>query len=318
MKKTTLTLLLTGLVFSFQARGQQDPQFSHNMFVPAVVNPASVGSNGKLNVAALHRQQWVGFEGAPASTAFLANAGFRLLGLSHGAGIALLDDRLGFDHNFSGRAAYALHLPFLKGKLGIGADFGFMSKSLNASWFIPDADGFVQPGGDPSIPANNTDLVFDMGVGLYYSARKGYLGISTTHLNEADLDLTGQSLPYLRRHYFVTAGYEWLNSASTLRFQPSTFIKYDGAAFQADLNMNVTINDRFWVGASYRLMDDFNTAVALVGMELSNGLRLGYAYDVLSAKTQAYSAGSHEIMLQYSMNLRGEQPPPKYRSVRFL
>jgi len=58
--------------------------------------------------------------------------------------------------------------------------------------------------------------------------------------------------------------------------------------------------------------------VALAGLEVYNGIKVGYAYDVLSIHTDKYSKGSHEFMLTYSFNIVRSTVVPKYKSVRFL
>jgi len=54
--------------------GQQDPQFSQYMFNTLAFNPAYAGSAGLLNVSALYRAQWVGFDGAPQTQTLTANS----------------------------------------------------------------------------------------------------------------------------------------------------------------------------------------------------------------------------------------------------
>jgi type IX secretion system PorP/SprF family membrane protein len=63
---------IAGLLFflSLQAVAQQDPQFNQYFFNPLGVNPAYAGSRGTLSAIAIHRSQWVGFDGAPSSESF--------------------------------------------------------------------------------------------------------------------------------------------------------------------------------------------------------------------------------------------------------
>ncbi|MEZ4738824.1 MAG: type IX secretion system membrane protein PorP/SprF [Flavobacteriales bacterium] len=44
---------------------QQDPQFTQYMFNMLSLNPAYAGSADRVELKALSRHQWVGFEGAP-------------------------------------------------------------------------------------------------------------------------------------------------------------------------------------------------------------------------------------------------------------
>ena len=81
-------LLSLGTVFS-----QQDEQSSMYMFNPLHFNPAYAGTRGALNATLIHRQQWVGFEGAPMSQFFSLHA--PLAGRSLGAGLNISNDKAG-------------------------------------------------------------------------------------------------------------------------------------------------------------------------------------------------------------------------------
>jgi type IX secretion system PorP/SprF family membrane protein len=79
--------------------------------------------------------------------------------------------------------------------------------------------------------------------------------------------------------------------------KPSVLIKYiPNAPVEADINLNVLLANILWLGASYRTED---AVVAMVEIQLSKKLRLGYAYDFTLTDVKDYSTGSHEIMLAY-------------------
>ena len=62
-----LKLLIFPLLFLFSAnlQAQQDSQYTQYMYNTVVVNPAYAGSRGAMSVFGMHRNQWVGFDGAP-------------------------------------------------------------------------------------------------------------------------------------------------------------------------------------------------------------------------------------------------------------
>ncbi|MGB2759827.1 MAG: type IX secretion system membrane protein PorP/SprF, partial [Maribacter stanieri] len=64
MNKYFLAILITaaGLLTGYS---QQDAQYTQYMYNTISVNPAYAGSRGVLSIAALHRSQWVGLDGAP-------------------------------------------------------------------------------------------------------------------------------------------------------------------------------------------------------------------------------------------------------------
>ena len=74
-------------------------------------------------------------------------------------------------------------------------------------------------------------------------------------------------------------------------------VKYKpNAPVEADFNLNVLLANIIWIGGSYRTQD---AAVAMVEIQLTRKLRLGYAYDFTLTDVRDYSSGSHEIMLAY-------------------
>ena len=97
--------------------------------------------------------------------------------------------------------------------------------------------------------------------------------------------------------------------------KPSFYLKTDGVSAQYDFNMTVDYGDRFWGGMTYRVDD----AVAMiVGLDITDNLKFGYAYDITVSDLKSESSGSHEVMLRYSFKMR---PPAKlptgYRNIRY-
>ena len=90
---------------------------------------------------------------------------------------------------------------------------------------------------------------------------------------------------------------------------------WDGKANQIYLNTNVRYNKRFWGGVSYRGGD---AIVGILGVELFNGVQVGYSYDFSITKIGKYSSGSHELTIGYCFDLSLDRTPQKYKSIRFL
>lgn len=307
-----ITLLLS---ISLICQGQQDPQISQIMFNQMFINPGYAGSSDMIYIAALNRQSWVGFDGAPKTTVFHVNAPFNLFGINSGVGLSLMSDQAGFDDNLGINLSYAYKIDIATGKLGIGLSLGMMNKALEPAWIIPTSDYHEPASVDPLIPENNESYVaFDMGFGAYFKTREFYIGISSTHLNEAKIKYS-KGTPYLKRHYYVIAGYHLPINNPMIEVTPSIYLFSDGRASQLSINTNVQYNKKIWGGVTYRAGD---AIIGLVGMELFNGVRVGYAYDFATSDIRKNSNGSHELMMSYSFNLRFDRSPQRYKSVRFL
>ncbi len=309
-----LALVALGGVPAFS---QQDPQFTHNMFNHLSVNPGFAGSEGVLSAGMINRQQWMGFAGNPKTTLFSVSTPVKPFGISSGVGLNFMNDNLGVETNMAITVDYAYRMDIGDGKLGIGVNAGLLSRALDGTkWFIPDSDNHMAAANDPAIPSSLvTSLTFDMGLGLFYNTDKFYAGLSTTHLLEPVVDYGSEAKLKMKRHYYATAGYLFKLANPIFEIQPSLFAKSDGASFQMDVNVLMLYNKRFWGGVSFRPGD---AIAVLAGTELPNGLRVGISYDFTTSAIGAYSNGTVEFMLGYSLEVATDKFSQRYKSVRFL
>ncbi len=316
MKKYISFLFLVFIV-NLAAVGQQDPQYTNNMFYKLGVNPGYAGAEDAINGLILNRYQWAGFKGAPKTLVFSFDAATRLFGAPGGLGLNIVSDQLGFEKNTQVNVNYAYKTPLSFGNLGIGLSLGVVNKSINGEWEIPEDNYgiYTQPGSDPAIPQGEvSQLAFDVGFGLYLSNEDYYLGVSATHLNQPEIKFDENVTTYLARHYYFSGGYNITMSDPLFELRPSFLFKSDFAAWQLDINANLVFDDRFWGGLSYRVQD----AVALlIGMEMENGLRFGYSFDLVTSSIRHYGFASHEVFVSYSLDLEKSRNQ-KYKSIRFL
>ena len=310
MKRALIIILLLSSLTNIVA--QQDPIFSHIFFDKVKINPAFAGTSGNICLGIINRQQWVGFSGAPQTTALNADMPLNAFGRQSGVGLTVMDDRLGFENNFQLGIQYAYFTRLGKNKLGIGFDAGFYNIAFNGSWSPPETPA----NSDPAIPAEkDNSMVFDLAFGLSYIAGNFYLGLSSSHLTQAKLNLVNSDQAFLKRHYFLMAGYTWQIMDGSLDLSPNLLIKSDAASAQITINLTATYNKKFWGGVTYRTMDAVDI---MAGIELFNGIRIGYAYGLNFSKLISTNGGSHEVMLGYCFSLGFDKAPQKYRSVRFL
>ncbi len=278
-------------------------------------NPGYAGSNDMVCATLLNRQQWVGFEGAPSSTIAHINAAINPFGISSGVGLMIMTDQAGFYKNLNITGSYAYRLDLGPGKLGIGLSVGMYNQSLEPEWSIPTSDQHVDPGGDPLIPTNNESVfAFDMGFGLFYKTDELHIGFSSTHLNQPGFNYT-KGNPFLKRHYYFTAGYDFSLPNPLFEILPSIQILSDGATSEIALNTNVLYNKKFWGGVSYKLGA---SVASLIGIQLFNGIRLGYAYEFPTSNIIQGTTGSHEFLVNYCFSLGLDRSPKRYKSIRFL
>jgi type IX secretion system PorP/SprF family membrane protein len=312
--KISLVLLVLLNICTFTANGQQDPQVSQHMFNHLMVNPGFAGNSGEINLMLLNRQQWVGFPGAPVTSVFQTDGALKLIGDRDGLGFTVVKDAIGYESNVSFGINYAYRFKLGSGHLGCGFSAGMMNKNLTPGWTATPGGDLVD-GSDPSLPKQEVNGVLtDFGAGLFYRHQKYYLAISSTHLNQPSFDFEETGHYSLRRHYYLTGGYNKEMADDRFLVQPSFFVKSDGSTSQVDLDLLLRYNKRFWGGIGYRIKD---AVVLFLGFEMLNGLKIGYSYDLNTSVISSYNTGSHELFVSYAV-LLNKNRGQKTKSVRFL
>lgn len=313
MKRAILCWVLL-FISIFAVQAQQDPQFSQNKLNQLAVNPGYAGASNLINVSLLNRYQWVGFPGAPITTVFNVDASLHLIGNNDGLGLSIMNDVIGYEKNVSVGMVYSWRTQVGTGKLGSGISIGLMNKNLKPDWTGIDGNELVNLS-DPAIPKQETNgILADFGAGLFYEHKDYYLALSVKHINQPSFSYEQAGRYSIRRHYYLMGGYNIRMSNEMFEMLPSFFFKTDATAYQIDLNMILQYDKRLWGGLGYRFDD---AIILLMGAELRNGIRFGYAYDISTSALSRYNSGSHEVYLAYSV-LLGKKKTHKYKSVRFL
>jgi type IX secretion system PorP/SprF family membrane protein len=274
------------------------------MYNMSVVNPAyASGMPAILNLGALYRTQWVGAVGAPKTFTFF---GHTAINDKVEVGLSLISDDIGDgakkENNVYADFAYVLNLGG-QNRLSLGLKAGFSSIQTNFN-------GFVLQSGDTS-----TDLAFaedvnvskpNIGVGAYFFRNNFYVGLSapnllnTKHIEEkSGINAFGSE----DIHTFLTAGYVFQIN-DKVKLKPAFMTKYvTGAPLSIDITANVLYNNKFEFGAAYRIDDAIS---ALVNINVTPSLRVGYAYDYTLSNLGQFNSGTHEIMLLFDLDLLGK------------
>ncbi|SDX59230.1 type IX secretion system membrane protein, PorP/SprF family [Lutibacter oricola] len=297
MKKIKILLSVLVLMSASTVFGQQDPQYTQYMYNMNVLNPAYAGSMGIGSIGLLGRTQWVGVEGAPQTVTLNAHTP---LGNNLGGGLSIIHDEIGpvKEDNIYVDLSYTIHTSE-EGRLAFG---------LKAGVTLLDVRETIMVDPDPlNVPINETSPNF--GAGIYYYTDKFYLGLSapnfleTRHLEKDGGVISSASE---KMHYFLTSGYVF-NIAHNLKLKPSTMIKATaGAPLSVDLSANLLVDEKFEVGLSHRLDDSIS---GMVGFQVNEDFRIGYAYDHTITRFGDFNSGSHEIMLLFNFNRKNLKSP---------
>lgn len=270
-------------------------------------------------MSAGNRQQWVGFEGAPKTTVFGADGAIKLFDRFHGIGFSLLSDEAGAYQTLLMNLNYSYQIDLEEGVLGLGIKVGLTNQKFDGSRLnssVGDQNDDYHRPDDPAIPQSAlSGRAMDVGAGVYYSTPVWYAGVSCMHLNRPDPDFKEEFNWSLRPAVVVHGGYTWQLRNRKYAIEPRMLIKTDFSSWQADLQMSLIYLRRFWGTLGYRLQE---AMLIQAGLELNNGLKIGYGYDINLNQMAGYHGGSHEIMLGYSFALSLEKRTKTYKSVRFL
>ncbi len=325
MKKILIYVCL-GLI-SMPAFAQQKPHYTQYILNQYIINPALTGIENYVDVKASHRQQWVGIQDAPVTTYFTIHgpigksdmnttatsqptAGENPRGKNywedyvpakphHGWGVQIINDRTGPFNQFSAYGTYAYHLGISAGtNLSAGIGVGVNNISLNADKlrFYTAVDPAVYSSGY----INNLRL--DMNAGLYLYSADYFVGLSVLQLVPSPIDFSNNTVKKTKGkfvpHVLATAGYRFL-MGEDFNFLPSIMVKYLNASLlQVEGNGKLMFRDRLWIGGSYRHLDGI---AAMVGINVSNSLSVGYAYDYTTSRLNNYTKGTHEILVGFTI-----------------
>ena len=302
MKHKIIKYLLVLLVvfLTSKVRAQQDPQFTHYMYNMSVMNPAYATDNADvINLGGLYRAQWVGIKGAPTTQTFFAH---KPLSKRVEVGISIVHDEIGDvvkENNIFADFAYVIPINETV-KLSLGLKAGVTLFDTNFNGFV-----LTDPAPDPAFQNNISQVFPNIGAGMYLFGPNYYAGFSAPNLMtsrhiETINGRAGSGVESV--HFFLTGGYVFtFNGNDNLKLKPAFMAKgVEGAPLSLDLTTNILINNKFELGAGYRMGDSVS---ALASFYISPSLRIGYSYDYTLTNLDAFNSGSHEVFLLFDLDL---------------
>lgn len=293
MQLRNISVRLAILALPFFGIAQQLPQFSQYMYNTIAINPAYAGSREVMVVNLLNRNQWIGIDGAPVTQTFSVHTSVPKTKL--GLGLSAINDKLGYERTtyLFTDISYRINLDSYEGyMLTFGLKAGFRKYSIDDE-LINDPEY----GSDPFL--NNVDYKWDpnVGAGVYFRGESFYFGFSVPRLISYKNNLEYFSLD--RMSYFLNGGY-LMDVNPHLKYKPSFMVKFtEGAPASFDLSSLFFINEKLWIGGSYRFADSFG---AIVNLKIMEGFSVGYSYDYITSNLSTGTTGSHEIMLNYEFS----------------
>lgn len=299
--KTILTIICAFILQSMYS--QQDSQYTQYMYNTPLVNPAYAGSRETITAFLLHRNQWVGLEGAPVTNNFSIN--MPVGDSNFGVGLNFVNDEIGpvSENEISADLAYFIQVSEnYKLSLGLKGTANLFKLDINKLDIYNPLD--------PEFQNMDTEFSPNIGAGLYLFSEQTYLGISvpnvfeTYHYNDNNTQINKEKM-----HFYVIGGHVF-EFSDNFKFKPAFLTKaVEGAPIQIDLTGNFLIHEKLTLGASYRWDASIS---ALAGFQISDSWFIGYGYDMETTELANYNSGSHEIFLRYEFFNNNRISEPRF------
>jgi type IX secretion system PorP/SprF family membrane protein len=168
-KNKTFIALLFCIAISFMGRSQQDPMFTQYMFNTLSINPAYAGIADAMSITAIHRSQWVGFEGAPVTQTLSIHTPLRKESISVGG--TVVNDQHGPVKQTGVYADASYRIFFDNSRLAFGLKAGLNLFSANLLDLNPTTDG------DQAFAANISGKALpNFGFGVMWYNKKNLCG----------------------------------------------------------------------------------------------------------------------------------------------
>ena len=307
---------------------QQMPQFRQVITTPSIYNPAGLAMNKQASISMLARWQMLGFGYEPRTIAFFGqsmikkkvktvyNPGSRIqnsydpvmkkknIVFQHFVGGQVVSDNYGAFKYLEATGNYAVAVPLNeRWKISAGIRIGLRNNvfmSSQASVLNPMDAQLPYAGGDPTyeLYLNNgmRSISLSSGFGMtLYSKKVIFAG--AIHHGGIPNGLSQQTSFFDQQyHWNALIGYT-LKVSNGLDIKPMIIAKQmNHGPISLETTVLATINYIFWAGINYH---HNASAGVMAGMEVSDNLKIGYAFDFSTNRVNRFSNGGHEIFLSY-------------------
>ena len=286
------------MLLAIVSYGQQDAQFTQYMYNTISINPAYAGSRGVMSIFALHRTQWVGLDGAPTTNAASINTPISNSNL--GLGLSFVNDKIGPTNENTISVDLSYTIPTSENfKLSFGMKATANLFNLNVNKLNPVDQGDSQ--------FQNLRNVFtpNIGAGIYYHSDKAYLGLSVPNFIQTNRYDDNEVVIFKEKmNYYLIGGYVF-DLSNDIKFKPAFLTKLvKGSPLQVDASANFMFVEKVVVGVAYRWSAAMS---AMVGFQVTDGMYIGYGYDLETTNLENYNSGSHEVFLRYEIFKNNEK-----------
>jgi type IX secretion system PorP/SprF family membrane protein len=300
-----LSLLISLLCFlGSEIKGQQPFQNSLFYIDPYDLNPAYIGTDGKISVTGRYRQQWTGLEGSPDFTRF--NVHFPLHDYRSGFGLKMSSESIGVMRDFSMSVSGNYFIVTGLGAFSLGARGGFQSKRIDGSK-LTTSTGFydinpVDHMDDFLSETEVTDFFPVFGVGLHFFSNKLELG--TVFDNYPVVNKRIEKFLWKNQPIITFHGKYYLPLVPDFRMEAFWMLKSDLIQWQNDAGMLAEWRNQFFAAFSLKGFSSVIPDVFCItgGADLGRSISLAYNYEIGFSDLNRQENGSHEIIIRWRIN----------------
>ena len=320
-----ILIIITTAALSPEIAAQVDAQFTQYYAVPTFYNAGATGDTDFVRLRGGTRLQWMGIDNAPKSFLITGDMPFKFIGKRFGTGLVMQQESLGLYKNLNIAAQLSYKHKLFGGVLSAGLQVGIISETFKGSEvYIPDDDDYHESTDDAIPTTDLTGTSLDLGLGVYFTHKLFWAGVSCQHVNNPTITFNAESGESTNeKNYEFKAGrilYFMAGSNIPIKntlFEviPSVLVKSDFTFTTAEITGRVRWRKFLSLGVGYR----YDDAVSLVlGAELKN-FYIGYSYDYPTSAISKASSGSHEIFAGYSLKLDlSDKNKNKHKSIRIM
>ena len=267
---------------------------------PFVISPTYAGIGDNLRIRANGLTQWVGIKDAPDNQSVYGD--FRIANQS-GIGVSFYNDKNGNTNQAGAKFSFAHHIIldyYTKQYLSFGMSYNINTFSIDIANLVPNNPDFAITD-DRKVSNNNFD------VGFLYRRDKFYLSLNANNILNKNTDkFSGYKIePNLLLNFQVYTGYV-IKTKKYSEIEPSAYFQYFASDGRSSTDLNVKYrkynrdNDYYWVGMSYRFLND--QVLKPLNLGPMAGFKksifyFGYSYQMTFNEMTAFNSGTHMITI---------------------
>lgn len=295
MKITNIYIALILMLCVNMLSAQQDPNYTFYRYNMNLINPAFAGASGETSLGINIRSQWASVEGAPETQSFIFGTP---MGNNLGLGVSIINDKTFIETQTSLALDFSYKLKLNEVyDLYFGLKAGFNSYDANTA-------GLTTYGiqSDPSLMNLEGQFSPNIGAGVYLKHEDYFISLSVPKVLSPDRLEEENGIARLsndRIHMYLSGGYN-VALGNGIMLKPTALIRYVNASpLSLDLTAMLEFNDRFDLGAAYRLNESVS---GIFIFKTKSWLEIGYAYEVaLESSVRNIDNGTHEIMFNLKL-----------------